>query len=228
MLDKDMVNIISHLYHHGRIADEATKQLLHCYYDTVGPLQGGGVVSVNNGEWELAPGVLGFLKLADASLNAFPPKDWIFGGPIRNPLSKPQPKTKCFLAMPYGPNWFTSVRDAVEDAVKTAGYEFDIAADISKPGNIMQQVWGSIRQAPVVIADLTGLNANVMYEVGVAHALGKQVILITQEPSAIPFDIRGNRWYAYRLAELAVLEKWLQTSLAEVATELALPTSHAH
>lgn len=228
MLDKDMVNIISHLYHHGKITDEVTKQVLHCYFDTVGPLQGGGVVSVNNGEWELAPGVLAFLKLADASLNTFPPKDWIFGGPISNPLNKPEPKTKCFLAMPYGPNWFTSVRDAVEDAVKTAGYEFDIAADISKPGNIMQQVWGSIRQAPVIIADLTGLNANVMYEVGVAHALGKQVILITQEPGAIPFDIRENRWYAYRLAELADLDKWLQASLAEVATELALPASHTY
>ena len=228
MLDKDMVNIISHLYHHGKITDEVTKQVLHCYFDTVGPLQGGGVVSVKNGEWELAPGVLAFLKLADASLNAFPPKHWIFGGQISDPLTKPQPKTKCFLAMPYGPNWFTSVRDVVEDAVTTAGYEFDIAADISKPGNIMQQVWGSIRQAPVVIADLTGLNANVMYEVGVAHALGKQVVLITQEPSAIPFDIRGNRWYAYRLTELADLDKWLQTSLGEVATELALPVSHAH
>lgn len=67
-----------------------------------------------------------------------------------------------------------------------------------------------------------------MYEVGVAHALRKQVILITQEPSAIPFDIRGNRWYAYRLTELAVLDKWLQASLPEVAAEVALPTSPTH
>lgn len=99
MLDKDMVNILGYLYHNGKISDEATKQPLHCYYDTVGPLQRGGVVSVNNGEWELAPGVLGFLKLADMSLNTSPPKDWIFGKPIRNPVSQPEPKKKCFLAM---------------------------------------------------------------------------------------------------------------------------------
>ena len=227
MLDKDMVNIISYLYHHGRITDEATKQILHCYWDTVGPLQDGGVVSVKNGEWELAPGVLGFLKLADASLKSFPPKDWIFGGPINNPLSRPEPQTKCFLAIPYGPEWYTTVKNAVEGAVKTATYDFKIA-DSSKPGDIMHQVWELIRQAHVVIADLTGLNANVMYEVGVAHALGKQVIMVTQEPNAIPFDVRGKRWYGYRLTELADLDKWLQTSLVEVVKELALPESHIH
>ena len=92
----------------------------------------------------------------------------------------------------------------------------------------MQQVWGSIRQAHVVIADLTGLNANVMYEVGVAHALGKHVIMVTQEPGAIPFDVRGSRWCAYRIDELAALDKWLQTSLAEVLKELAVPEIRTH
>lgn len=228
MLDKDMVTIISHLYHHGKITDEVTKQVLHCYYDTVGPLQGGGVVSIKDGEWELAPGVLGFLKLADACLITFPPKDWIFGGPIRNYLSQPEPKKKCFVAMPYGPQWFTKVRDVIKSAVVTAGYDFEIAVDVSVPGDIMQQVWGSIRQAHVVIADLTGLNANVMYEVGVAHALGKHVIMVTQEPGAMPFDVRGNRWCGYRIDELAALDKWLKTSLAEVLKELTVPGSPTH
>lgn len=140
MLDKDMVNIISYLYHHGKITDEATKEILHCYWDTIHPLRISEVVSIKNEERELAPGVLGFLKLADASLNTFPPMDWICGGPISNPLSRPQPKKKCFLAVPYGPKWFTTVRNVIKAAVETAGYDFEIASGISKPGDIMQQV----------------------------------------------------------------------------------------
>lgn len=80
----------------------------------------------------------------------------------------------------------------------------------------------------MIIADLTGLNANVMYEVGVGHALGKQVIMVTQEPRAMPFDVRGNRWCGYRIEELAALDKWLQTSLAEVVKELAVSESRTH
>lgn len=47
---------------------------------------------IGNGEWELSLGVLGFLKLAHAPLNAFPSKDWIFGEPISNSFNSLQPK----------------------------------------------------------------------------------------------------------------------------------------
>jgi len=112
--------------------------------------------------------------------------------------------------------------------VETAGYDFEIAVDISKPGDIMQQVWDSIRQLPVIIADLTGPNANVMYEVGVGHASGKHVIMVTQQPGAMPFDVRGSRWCAYRIDELAALDKWLQTSSVEIFKELAVPENRTH
>ncbi len=228
MFDKDMVNIISHLYFHPRATDRATKQVLHCYHDTVGPLSDNQVVTVVNDEWMLTPGVIGFLKMAESSLAGFPPKDWIFGSTLRDPLSQPPPKLRCFVAMPYGPRWFPKVRGAIQQVAKAKKCEFDIANDIAKPGGIMLQIWNSIRLAHVIVADLTGLNANVLYEVGIAHALGKEVILITQNKKKLPFDVRGMRWIDYKLLNLGELKKKLGNSLTDVGKELALPKTNAY
>jgi hypothetical protein len=48
-----------------------------------------------------------------------------------------------------------------------------------------------------VICDLTGKNANVFYEAGIAHALGQDVILIAQHETDIPFDLRHIRYVKY-------------------------------
>ncbi len=228
MLDKDMVNIIGHLYFHPRIADNTTKRVLHCYHDTVQPLHDNQVVTIRNDEWSLTPGVIGFLKMAESSIAGFPPKHWIFGAPLRDPLARPSPKLRCFVAMPYGPRWFQRVRDSIMQVAVVQKYDFDIAKDIAKPGGIMLQVWNSLRSAQVVVADLTGLNPNVLYEVGVAHSLGKEVILITQNPKKLPFDVKGMRWIGYKLANLGELKRQLGDSLADVGKELALPKPNRH
>jgi len=55
---------------------------------------------------------------------------------------------------------------------------------------IMQQIWVYILNARVLIAELTGKNPNVFYELGLAHAQGKDVILLTQSINDVPFDLR--------------------------------------
>lgn len=54
-----------------------------------------------------------------------------------------------------------------------------------------------ICKSSVVICDLTGKNANVFYEAGIAHSLGKDVILITQSADDVPFDLRHLRYIQY-------------------------------
>jgi hypothetical protein len=55
-----------------------------------------------------------------------------------------------------------------------------------------------INRAAVIIAELTYKNPNVFYELGMAHVLGKDVILISQSEEVIPFDLRGVRQILYQ------------------------------
>ncbi len=61
----------------------------------------------------------------------------------------------------------------------------------------MQDVVNLIDRSHVVIADCTGRNPNVSYEIGIAHTLGREVILITQIEADVPFELRHLRYVAY-------------------------------
>ena len=56
--------------------------------------------------------------------------------------------------------------------------------------SMLDRIYNQIAKADIVIADMTGRNANVFYEVGYAHALGKRTILLTQNSNDIPFDLK--------------------------------------
>lgn len=61
----------------------------------------------------------------------------------------------------------------------------------------MDQVWRGIRNATVLIAELTSKNPNVFYELGLAHALEKPVILVSSNQEDVPFDLRHIRVILY-------------------------------
>jgi nucleoside 2-deoxyribosyltransferase len=61
----------------------------------------------------------------------------------------------------------------------------------------VQVVYDQIQSAHLVVADMTGRNSNVYYEVGYAHALGKDVILLTHRAEDLPFDLRGFNHIVY-------------------------------
>ena len=63
--------------------------------------------------------------------------------------------------------------------------------------NIVEDIWKALLTSQYVVADVTGKNSNVYYELGIAHTLGKKVILLTQEISDIPFDTRHLRHIVY-------------------------------
>jgi hypothetical protein len=54
---------------------------------------------------------------------------------------------------------------------------------------LMQEIWSHIQRAEIIIADITDRNPNVMYELGLCHALWKKIILISQKIEGVPFDI---------------------------------------
>jgi hypothetical protein len=69
----------------------------------------------------------------------------------------------------------------------------------SSRGSIMEEVWAALNACRFVIAEITGGNDNVFYELGIAHTLNKPAILITQSAAldGIPFDIRHLRHLRY-------------------------------
>ncbi|WP_240364776.1 hypothetical protein [Pseudomonas syringae] len=100
------------------------------------------------------------------------------------------------VMMPF--KGFTAVYDAITRAAKACDMKCNRADDIWAEDVIMADVVGLIDRAAIVISDCTGKNANVFYEIGLSHAWGKKVILITQDPDDIPFDLSHIRHLRYR------------------------------
>ena len=73
-------------------------------------------------------------------------------------------------------------------------FEFSHAGDEDNQQNILADIIPPIYYADIVIADLTGLNPNVMYELGIAHSFNKKTIMITRdELGCLPFDLKQYR-----------------------------------
>jgi len=89
------------------------------------------------------------------------------------------------------------------------------ADEIAKPGIITDQIMQAISDADVVIADLTGNNPNVMYELGYAHALTKMTVILTQSVKESPFDVAAMRQIVYDRSRL------MKDCLPRLATAIA-------
>lgn len=98
--------------------------------------------------------------------------------------------------MPFHPA-FDPVYKALQKSATKANLRCRRADDIWENPAIIQDVVSLIDRARVVIADCTGRNPNVFYEIGIAHTLGREVILITQNEADIPFDLRHLRYVPY-------------------------------
>lgn len=114
---------------------------------------------------------------------------------------------------------FDQVYDALQIVAREIGFRCRRADDIWENPAVMQDVVSLIDRSRVVIADCTGKNSNVFYEIGIAHTLGREVILTTQNEADIPFDLRHLRYVHYLNTDdgLTALKERLRRRLAEFA-----------
>jgi hypothetical protein len=138
----------------------------------------------------------------------------------------PQPTgaSKCFVVMPFGDAALQIVyEDVVRPMIDNCGLTCERGDDVFGSNVIMDDIRASIDAAAILVADLTGRNANVFYEVGIAHALGKPVLLLAQFIEDVPFDLRHRRvlLYEYSLRGGKRLEKALQENLKAMLEKLA-------
>ncbi len=117
-----------------------------------------------------------------------------------NPYAEGGPYTvkpdQCFAVMPYGQTWSDAVWREIKACCASQGLRA-VRGDESLGSNILTDIWRELNQSRAIIVDVTANNANVMYELGLAHALKKDVILIAQNADDIPFDLRVYRHVLY-------------------------------
>lgn len=128
----------------------------------------------------------------------------------------------CFVIMPYSQPWSRGVYRRIRELVNGLGFHCR-RADEFFDRVVLADIWRRLNEAAFVIADLTGENPNVYYELGIAHALGKETIAIIQQGSALPFDQRGFRVLEYAYVGTEVLG--LDPHLADWIDSLAYTSS---
>jgi hypothetical protein len=114
---------------------------------------------------------------------------------------EPDPRL-CFVLMPFDKpearqKPFMQVYKVIRSAVRQAKLKCKRADQIFGVKPIVQDIWESINKAALIIADLTGRNANVFYEAGLSHALPKKLVLLAQTMDDVPFDVRHIRIILY-------------------------------
>jgi len=107
----------------------------------------------------------------------------------------------CFILMPFGDWYDRYFKEIYIPATKDAGFEPVRADGVFTTGSVIEQIWEQITKGKVLLAELTGKNPNVFYELGLAHAIGKPVVLIAGDLEDVPFDLRHLRTILYEVRE---------------------------
>ena len=133
-------------------------------------------------------------------------------------------KLQCFIVMPFGDE---NLQIVYEDFVKPVleqecALRVERGDDVFGSNVVMDDIRSSIEVADIVIADLTGKNANVFYEVGICHALQKPVLLLAQSMEDVPFDLRHRRvlLYSYTPRGCKRLEGNIRDQVAAMVSKL--------
>ena len=106
-------------------------------------------------------------------------------------------KASAFVIMPLSDEFNSVYTDFIRDSLNEIGYEVERANDIESQRSILRDILEKINNSDLIVADLTSVNPNVFYELGLAHALRKPVILLTQDIEEVPFDLQSYRLVEY-------------------------------
>ncbi len=149
------------------------------------------------------------------------PGELVFG----KPSESSQFKGDIFMIMPFAEAFRGIYTDVIRPLVKDLGLSITRGDEFtSVNGVIMEEVWSALNNCQFVIAEITGGNDNVFYELGIAHTLNKPAILITQatQQENVPFDIRHLRYIKYEntVAGGVKLHDDLKTNITRLLSDL--------
>lgn len=184
---------------------------INCYHDTVSMLVDGGAV-IREGDdlktyslSQSARAILSTCLVANRRLGS--PDLWV-------------DYPRAFVIMPFGESWSDCVYEQLmKPAIEGAGLEC-VRGDTSiRVGDLTSNIWSSILSSGIIVGDVSAVNANVFYELGLAHALGKDTFILKRKGAVIPADFAGAHYYEYELEDLEAAKRLLLEELERWASD---------
>lgn len=127
-------------------------------------------------------------------------------------------KPEAFIIIPYSHPYEDVYRKAIKNVLYDCGFNPIRADEIKKSSPFSHDIEVSLRSADLVVAEVSSENMNVYYELGLANALKKEIILISHDTDAIPSDTKHIRHLLYDLSKIIKLKKdfkeWVEKSRA--------------
>ena len=124
-----------------------------------------------------------------------------------------EPTKRCFVITPIGGDQSDERRHAnmvfeiaLRPVLEAEGFKLERADLSTEPGQITAAIFSALYEADLCVADLTFLNANVLYELGVRHALQKPVIQIAERNTLLPFDAANQRTLFFDVGDVHSLQ----------------------
>ncbi len=188
--------------------EELTSAGVHCDPDSRQILEDAGVVKRIGNEYELS-------KAARKIVSTFT----LAQGPDVNvDIRVDYPEV--FVVMPFSEPWSNDVFTKLfTPGIEEAHFKVSRGDSVVRVGDLNTNVWRSITQAGLIVADVSVANPNVYYEIGLADALGKPVFLFKQERVTLPADFGGVHYYDYDLNDFAAGRQKLSGELKKWAEE---------
>ena len=134
----------------------------------------------------------------------------------------PRDHRSVFVALPFGSNQSELVWNVIDFTCNGLNLRAARADRLQNTGLVLEDIWEGIQRAGIVIADVTRMNPNVIYEVGLAHTVSKRVVLLCERGQELPFDLRSHRVIFYQTSSEGT--KRLTDDLWE-ALRLLIPAS---
>ncbi|AKN29958.1 hypothetical protein Ccar_03560 [Clostridium carboxidivorans P7] len=132
---------------------------------------------------------------------------------------------KVFIAMPFKEEKYTEIyRNHIKTQLDKMYLKAVRVDDEHYSGDVMEFVWREINESAFVIAEISTTNPNVLYEIGVAHTLGKHVIILTDGTEEVPFDLKKNRYIEYNMDNLEKLESEISLVVENIVKEINYAT----
>ncbi len=122
--------------------------------------------------------------------------------------------TRVFVIMPFSDDMLDVFILGIRSVTEKLDMVAKRADDIDHSGQIIEEIQSAIREYDIVIGDTSGANPNVCYEVGFAHGVGKQCILICKKGNKLPFDLQGMNHLIYK--NILDLRPQLENKLKQV------------